>query len=116
MTVSEHLFGLTDEQLLQRQFATVCEHLINIARFALPFVLVLLDDTENVIGSKAVETSDNPNELDALDFVVSEGAANGLRCPMHLMIRDAQGQVAYAYLDDLDAQPAMQIVHGGEDE
>ena len=29
-----------DEQLMQRQFATVFEQLINIARFELPFVLV----------------------------------------------------------------------------
>ncbi len=31
----------SDEQLMQRQFATVCEQLMNVARFALPFVLVL---------------------------------------------------------------------------
>ncbi len=49
------------EQSMQSQFATVFEQLINIARFALPFALVLLDGTDNVIGSKIVETSDNKN-------------------------------------------------------
>ncbi len=68
----------TDQQLLQRQFTTVFEHLINVTQFDLPFVLVLLDDTDNVIGNKVVETSDNPNELEALDFVASEGVEDGL--------------------------------------
>ena len=101
----------TDQELLQRQFAAVFEQLLNIARFALPFVLVLLDDTDNVIGSKVVETSDNPNELEAIDFVVSEGAEDGLTYPLHVMVRDATGCVAYGYLDDIDAQPDMNIVH-----
>ncbi len=106
----------SDQQLLQRQFATVFEQLINIARFELPFVLVLLDDTDNVIGSKVVETSDNPNELEAIDFVVSKDAEDGLTYPMHVMVRDANGHVAYVYLDDIDAQPDMKIVHIDADE
>jgi len=106
----------SDEQRMQRQFTTVFEQLIHIARFALPFVLVLLDDTDNVIGSNAVETSDNPNALDAIDFVVSQGAEDGLSYPMHVMVRDARGQVAYVYLDDLDTQPDMKIVHIDEEE
>jgi hypothetical protein len=105
----------SDEQLMQRQFATVFEQLIHIARFALPFVLVLLDDTDNVIGSKAVETSDNPNELDAIDFVVSQDAEDGLSYPMHVMVRDARGHVAYVYLDDLDTPPDIKLVHIDED-
>ena len=106
----------SDQQLLQRQFATVFEQLINIAQFELPFVLVLLDDTDNVIGSKVVETSDNPNELEAIDFVVSKGAEDGLSYPLYVMVRDANGNVAYGYLDDIDAQPEIQIVHIEEDE
>ncbi len=106
----------SDQQLLQRQFAAVFEQLLNIARFALPFVLVLLDDTDNVIGSKVVETSDNPNELEAIDFVVSKDAEDGLTYPMHVMVRDANGHVAYVYLDDIDTQPDIKIVHIDEDE
>jgi hypothetical protein len=106
----------SDEQCMHRQFATVFEQLINLARFTLPFVLVLLDDTDNVIGSQAVETSDNPNALEAIDFVVSPGAENGLSYPMHVMVRDARGHVAYVYLDDLDTQPEIQIVHIVEEE
>ncbi len=37
-----------------------------------------LDDTDNVIGSKIVESSDNAHELDALDFVASAGVKDGL--------------------------------------
>ncbi len=99
------------EQSMQSQFATVFEHLINVTQFDLPFVLVLLDDTDNVIGNKVVETSDNPNELEAIDFVASEGVADGLSYPRHVMVRDAHGDVAYVYLDDIDAQPDMNIVH-----
>ncbi len=106
----------SDEQLMQRQFATVFEQLINLAQFELPFVLVLLDDTDNVIGNKVVETNDNPNELEAIDFVVSKGVEDGLSYPLHVMVRDANGYVAYVYLDDIDAQPNIQIVHIEEDE
>ena len=106
----------TDQELLQRQFAAVFEQLLNIARFALPFVLVLLDDTDNVIGNKVVEMSDNPNELEAIDYVVSKGAEDGLTYPLHVMARDANGCVAYVYLDDIDAQPDMKIVHIDEGE
>ncbi len=104
------------EQSMQSQFATVFEQLINIARFELPFVLVLLDDTDNVLGNKVVETNDNPNELEAIDFVVSKGAEDGLTYPLHVMVRDANGHVAYVYLDDIDAQPDMKIVHIDADE
>ena len=106
----------TDQQLLQRQFTTVFEQLINIAQFALPFIVVLLDDTDNVIGSKIVETGDNTNELDAMDFVISKGAEDGLTYPIYIMVRDSNGNVAYGYLDDIDAQPDMKIVHIEEDE
>ena len=106
----------SDEQLMQRQFATVFEQLINLAQFELPFVLVLIDDTYNVIGNKVVETNDNPNELEAIDFVVSKGAEDGLTYPMHVMVRDANGHVAYVYLDDIDTQPDMKIVHIDADE
>jgi len=106
----------SDGQLMQRQFAIVFEHLINVTQFDLPFVLVLLDDTDNVIGNKVVETSDNPNELEALDFVASEGVEDGLTYPLHVMVRDAHGDVAYVYLDDIDAQPDIQIVHIDEEE
>jgi hypothetical protein len=32
------------------------------------------------------------------------------------MVRDVNGNAAYAYLDDIDAQPEIQMVHVGEDE
>ena len=35
---------------------------------------------------------------------------------MHLMVRDVNGNVAYGYLDDMDVQPEIQLVHVGEDE
>jgi len=106
----------SDEQGMHRQFATVFEHLINLARFTLPLVLVLLDDTDHVIGSQAVETSDNPHALEAINFVVSPGVEDGLSYPMHVMVHDARGQVAYVSLDDLDTQPEIQIVHIVEEE
>ena len=58
----------------------------------------------------------NGNALSAIDFVCSEGAEEGLRYPMHLMVRDVNGHAAYGYLDDIDVQPEIQIVHVGEDE
>jgi len=103
----------SDEQGMHRQFATVFEQLINLARFTLPLVLVLLDDTDHVIGSQAVETSDNPHALEAINFVVSPGVEDGLSYPMHVMVHDARGQVAYVYLD---TQPEIQIVHIVEEE
>ena len=106
----------SDEQLMQSQLATVFEYLINIARFALPFVLVPLDDTDNVIGNKIVQSGENTHGLSGVDFVVSEGAEDGLSYPMHVMVREANGCVAYGYLDDLDTQPDMKIVHINEDE
>ena len=57
-----------DEQLLQSQLATVCEHLINIAQFELPFVLVLLDAYDNVIGSKIVQSRVNPHRTGCTGF------------------------------------------------
>ena len=73
--------------------------------------MVLLDDTDSVIGNKAVETSDNPNEIEAINFVASEGIEDGLSYPLHMMVRDTNGCVAYVYLDDIDAQPEIQMVH-----
>ena len=105
----------SDKQLIQSQFATVCEQLISIAHFELPYIFVLLDATDNVIGSKIVQPSDNSHELDALNFVVSEGVEDGLSYPMHVMVRDANEQVAYAYLDDIDAEPGIKIVHVDEE-
>ena len=78
--------------------------------------MVLLDDTDSVIGNKVVETSDNPNEIEAINFVSSEGTEEGLLYPMHIMVRDANGSVAYGYLDDIDVQPELQIMHVDEDE
>jgi hypothetical protein len=106
----------SDQQLLQSQFATVFEHLLNVARFELPFILVLLDADDNVVGNKIVQSGENENVLSAMDFVCSEGAEEGLSYPMHIMVRDANGNVAYGYLDDIDAQPDMKIVHIEEDE
>jgi hypothetical protein len=35
---------------------------------------------------------------------------------MHMMVRDGNGNVAYGYLDDIDAQPEIQMVHVSEDD
>jgi hypothetical protein len=35
---------------------------------------------------------------------------------MHMMVRDGNGNVAYEYLDDIDAQPEIQMVHVSEDD
>ena len=94
----------------------VFEHLINIAQFELPYTLVLLDADDTVVGNKVVQIGENENVLSAVDFVSSEGAEGGLLYPMHLMVRDANGSVAYVYLDDIDAQPEFQIVHVDKDE
>jgi hypothetical protein len=80
----------SDEQLLQSQFATVCEQLISVARFELPFVLVILDADDNVVGNKIVQGGEKKNVLTAIDFVFSEGAEDGLSYPMHVMVRDAR--------------------------
>jgi hypothetical protein len=77
---------------------------------------VILDADDNVIGNKIVQGGEKKNVLSAVDFVSSEGVEDGLSYPMHVMVRDARGHVAYGYLDDLDAQPDMQIVHTDEDE
>ncbi|HZM22846.1 MAG TPA: hypothetical protein VFC02_13945 [Anaerolineales bacterium] len=106
----------SDPQLLPRQFTTVFEYLINVSGFELPFILVLLDADDIVIRNKIVQNSENENVLSAMDLVCSEGAEEGLSYPMHMMVRDVNGNAAYGYLDDIDAQPEIQMVHVGEDE
>jgi hypothetical protein len=106
----------SDPQLLPCQFTAVFEYLINVSGFELPFISVLLDDDDIVVRNKIVQSSENENVLSAMDFVCSEGADEGLSYPMHIMVRDANENVAYGYLDDIDAQPEIQIVHVGEDE
>ena len=105
-----------DPQLLPHQFTTVFEYLINVSGFELPFILVILDADDIVVRNKIVQNSENENVLSAMDFVCSEGADQGLSYPMHIMVRDANGNVAYGYLDDIDAQPEIQMVHVGVDE
>jgi hypothetical protein len=112
---TEHM-NQSDQDLLERQFTTVLEHLINVLRFELPFILVLLDSDDTVVGNKVVQIGENKNVLSAVDFVSSKGAEEGLLYPIHIMVRDAYGSVAYGYLDDIDAQPVLQIVHVDEDE
>ena len=106
----------SDGQLLQRQFTTVFEYLINVSGFELPFALVLLDADDSVIGSKIIQSGENEHVLSATDFIRSEGAEEGLSYPMQMMVRDANENVAYGYLDDIDAQPEIQMVHVGADE
>ena len=106
----------SDPQLLPRQFAIVFEYLINVSGFELPFIFVLLDADDIVLRSKIVQNSENENVLSATDFFCSEGAEEGLSYPMYLMVRDVNGNAAYGYLDDIDAQPEIQMVHVGEDE
>jgi hypothetical protein len=103
----------SDPQLLLRQFTTVFEYLLNVAGFELPFILVLLDDDDIVIRNQIVQ---NDNVLSAMEFVGSEGADEGLSYPMHMMVRDVNGNAAYGYLDDIDAPPEIQMVHAGEDD
>ena len=105
-----------DQQLLPRQFTTVFEYLINVSGFELPFILVLLDANDSVVGNAIVQSDENENVLSAMEFVCSEGADEGLSYPMHIMVRDVNGNAAYGYLDDIDVQPEIQIVHVGEDE
>ena len=112
---TEHM-NQSDQDLLERQFTTVFEHLINVLRFKLPFILMLLDSDDTIVGNKVVQIGENKNVLSAIDFVSSDGAEDGLLYPMHLMVRDTNGAVAYVYLDDIDAQPEFQIVHMDKDE
>jgi hypothetical protein len=105
----------SDQQLPPRQFAIVFEYLINVSGFELPFILVLLDADDRVVGNKIVQSGENKNILSAMDFVYSEGAEEELSYPMHIMVRDTNGNVAYGYLDDIDAQPEIQMVHVAED-
>jgi hypothetical protein len=105
-----------DQQLLPRQFTTVFEYLINVSGFELPFIVVLLDGEDIVVRNTITQSSENENVLSAVDFVCSEGADEGLSYPMHIMVRDANENVAYGYLGDIDAQPEVQIVHVGEPE
>ena len=106
----------SDQQLPQLQFTAVFEYLINVSGFELPFILVLLDANDRVVGNKIVQSGENHKVLSATDFVCSEGAEEELSYPMHIMVRDAHGNVAYGYLDDIDAQPKIQRVHVSEDE
>ena len=105
-----------DQQLLPRQFTTVFEYLINVSGFELPFILVLLDANDSVVGHTIVQSGENENVLSAMEFVCSEGADEELSYPMHMMVRDANENVAYGYLGDMDAQPEIQVVHVGEPE
>src|SRR5688500_11657363 len=89
-----------DPQLLPRQFTTVFEYLINVSGFELPFIFVLLDADDIVVRNKIVQNSENDNGLRAIDLFCSEGAEEGLSYPMHMMVRDANGNAAYGYLDD----------------
>lgn len=106
----------SDPQLLLRQFTTVFEYLLNVAGFELPFILVLLDANDSVVGNAIVQSGENENVLSAMEFVCSEGAEEGLSYPMHVMVRDANENAAYGYLGDLDAQPEIQVVHVDEPE
>jgi hypothetical protein len=105
-----------DQQLLPRPFTTVFEYLINVSGFELPFVLVLLDASDSVVGHTIVQSGENENVLSAMEFVCSEGADEELSYPMHMMVRDANENVAYGYLGDMDTQPEIQVVHVGEPE
>jgi hypothetical protein len=106
----------SDPHLLPRQFATVFEYLINVSGFELPFIFVLLDADDIVLRNKIVPNGEHENVLRAIDLVCSEGAEEGLSYPMHLMVRDVNGHAAYGYLDDIDVQPEIQIVHVDTDE
>jgi hypothetical protein len=105
-----------DQQLLPRQFTAIFEYLINVSGFELPFIFVLLDADDIVVRNKIIQSSEHENVLSATDFVCSEGADEGLSYPMHIMVRDVNGNAAYGYLDDLDVQPEIQMVHVAEDE
>ena len=105
-----------DQPLLPRQFTTVFEYLINVSGFELPFILVLLDANDSVVGNAIVQSGENENVLSAMEFVCSEGAEEGLSYPMHVMVRDANENVAYGYLGAMDAQPEIQVVHVDEPE
>ena len=106
----------SDPQLLPRQFTTVFEYLINVSGFELPFIFVLLDADDIVLRNKIVQNGEHEHVLRAIDLVCSEGAEEGLSYPMHIMVRDVNGNAAYGYLDDIDVQPEIQMVHVGEDE
>jgi hypothetical protein len=103
-------------QLLPRPFTTVFEYLINVSGFELPFILVLLDANNSVIGNTVVQSGENENVLSALEFVCSEGADEALSYPVHMMVRDAHENVAYGYLRDMESQPEIQVVHVREPE
>jgi hypothetical protein len=113
---SEQTDKNNDRRLLKHQFTLIFEYLINISRFDPPYILVLLDAADNVIGNKIVQSDEDKSVLSATDFVSSKGAEDRLFYPMHLMIRDANGSVAYVYLDDIDVQPEIKIVHVDEGE
>jgi hypothetical protein len=106
----------SDPQPLPRQFTTIFEYLINVSGFELPFTLVLLDADDSVVGSQIIQSGEHEHVLSATDFIRSEAAEEGLRYPMHMMVRDANENVAYGYLGDMDAQPEVQMIHVGEPE
>ena len=106
----------SDPHQMPRQFATVFEYLINVSGFELPFILVLLDAEDIMVRNKIVPNGEHENGLRAIDVVCSEGAEEGLSYPMHMMVHDMNGNAAYGYLDDIDTQPEIQMVHVGEDE
>jgi hypothetical protein len=105
-----------DQHLLPRQLTTVFEYLINVSGFELPFILMLLDADDLIVRNKIVQSGEHENVLSAMEFVCSAGAEEGLSYPIHIMVRDVNGNVAYGYLDDIDAQPEIQMVHVGIDE
>ena len=78
--------------------------------------MLLLDASGSVVGHTIVQSGKNENVLSALEFVCSEGAEEGLSYPIHVMVRDANENVAYGYLGDIDAQPEIQVVHVSEPE
>ena len=108
--------GQSDEYLLQRQFTTVFEYLIYVSGFELPFILVLLDADDSVVGRKIIRNGEHEVVLSTTDLIRSKAAEEGLSYPMHIMVRDGNENVAYGYLDDIDAQPEIQMVHVAEDE
>jgi hypothetical protein len=59
----------SDEHLLQRQFTTVFEYLINVSGFELPFILVLLDADDSVVGSKIIRNGEHEDVLSTTDFI-----------------------------------------------
>jgi hypothetical protein len=57
MADSKDQVNQSDQELLQRQFTTVFEYLINVSGFELPFVLVLLDADDSVVRIKSCKAT-----------------------------------------------------------